>query len=99
MRTISLTLLSIDVGEHLFGQMPQSSYFMQITLHLRDQWLKVEALLKKESASTAALNRVIEDANELVYFIQDLYEVLKPEFYQWMLTQSLLKIFFLPVVI
>ena len=42
---------------------------------------------------------MIDDSNELLFFIQDVYDVLTVEKYQKMLTSSLLKLFYIPVVI
>lgn len=52
----------------------------------------------ENSNNVNQLSRHIEDGNELLFYLEDVYEVLEYEPYKNMLTDSLLKIFFYPVV-
>lgn len=65
---------------------------------MRDLWLKVETAQKKDSKNETGLFRLIDDSNEFLFYIQDLYDVLTYEPYQQMLTSALLKIVYVPVV-
>lgn len=99
-RTISLTLLSVDdQQDHLFAHMPQAHFFIQIAIQLRDQWLKVETALKKVDQNETGVARLIEDSNEFLFYIQDLYDVLTYKPYADMLTSALLKIVYAPMVL
>jgi len=42
---------------------------------------------------------LIEDSNEFIFYIQDLYDVLSYEPYKSMLTSALLKVLYVPVVL
>lgn len=51
-------------------------------------------------AKESQLKRLIEDTNEYLYFIQDVYEVVEAyDPYHKMLTAGLLRIFYLPFVL
>jgi len=52
-----------------------------------------------ENCSVSQIQQEIEDANELLYYIQDLYQTITYELYREMLTSSLMQIFFTPVVV
>ena len=45
------------------------------------------------------MSRLIEDSNEFIFYIQDLYDVLSYEPYKKMLTNALLKVLYVPVVL
>ncbi len=98
-RTIALTLLSMDDKDHLFEYMPQSQFFINVALNLRDMWLKIDNLSAKDPVNND-LTRLIEDGNEYLFFIQDLYDVIvQYEPYHRMMTSALLKVFYVPVVL
>ena len=52
-----------------------------------------------EKRIVSRIQQEIEDANELLYYIQDLYQTINYEPYKEMLTSSLMQIFFAPVVV
>lgn len=72
---------------------------MNIVFQLRDQWLHIDKQMSDENRVVTRIQQQIEDANEMLYYIQDLYQTLTFEPYQRMLTSSLIKIFFAPVVV
>ena len=101
MRTIALTLLTMDIEakENLFCFMPQAQFFLSVALNLRDTWLMIDKIVSDDTQSNL-LTRMIEDGNEYLNFIQDVYDVvIEHEGYHKMLTKALMEVCFVPVVL
>ena len=61
--------------------------------------MKIDKLANTD-AKSGALTRLVEDGNEMLFYLSDLYEVVvqyKP--YETMLTDSLIKVFYVPIVL
>lgn len=61
--------------------MPQAQFFINIACHLRDAWLKTDKDTQQNQDDLTGLGNAINEANEFLYYIQDLYEVLTYEPY------------------
>jgi hypothetical protein len=61
--------------------------------------MKIDKLANTD-AKSGALTRLVEDGNEMLFYLSDLYEVVvqyKP--YETMLTDCLIKVFYVPIVL
>ena len=83
-RSIVLTIFGIDNPhmQALFHMLPFAAFYANLACHLRDLWLQIEIKIEEITADDQArhMESVIkqaEDANETLFFIQDLLETTK----------------------
>ena len=66
---------------------------------MRDLWLKIDRQLCDEKRVISWIHQLTEDANEFLYYIQDILSLIEYPLYHEMLMNSLIKIFYAPVVV
>jgi len=78
-RTITLKIFSICDQELMNAilSLPHATYFPHLALELKDMWIKVDQNMISE-LDVDDLKDAIEDINDLLMYIQDIFDVNKP---------------------
>ena len=91
--------------QQLFTVLPFCSFFPNLACHLRELWTEIEFLSErmtpKDDKMIEHIYKLVEDSNETLFYIQDLFEVTKrknPVLFK-MLVNSLLNYAYLPGVV
>ena len=66
---------------------------------MRDSWLSIDRQLASDKRNIGQIRVEIEDANEMLFFIADVYSVVEHPRYHHMLTSALIKLFYASVVV
>ena len=89
----------------LFTVLPFCAFFPNLACHLRELWLSIEVLVEKITPQDGKLIehvfKLVDDANETLFYLQDLFEVTKRNNKVCfdMMVKSLLNYAYLPAVV
>lgn len=78
-RSITLSIFELNNSDMqaLFPLLPFSAFYANLACHLRDIWIEIETRIeritnKDENKHMEAVIKQVEDANETLFYIQDL---------------------------
>jgi hypothetical protein len=77
--------------------MPQAYFFITLACQLRESWLLVDLCIARH-CSPQETQQLVEEANEMLFYIQDIFDHLAESVYQ-VFADALLSVFYGPVVI